>query len=105
MENQNNWSQCVCDALADFCGALSPCAIPGILEAIKNHEWVKVAWLIIQAGECTAEVEVIIPVLAFAAVTCLFSESGEDLTPAQQEILNREIKKVMDREIEKMKRK
>lgn len=91
---ENNWADCVCDALADCCGALSPCAIPGLLNAIENHQWSKAAYLIIQAGECTLEIEVIVPVLAFASAACLLADAGFDLHPAQQDILDKEIERI-----------
>ncbi len=88
----NDWIQCVCDGLADFCGALSPCAIPGLIEAIKDHDWLKAATLVISAGECAAEIEVIIPVLAFASISCLFRAEGVPLSDKQLAVLDQRIK-------------
>lgn len=92
--SENSWTDCVCNTLADFCGALSPCAIPGLIEAIENHDWFKVATLIISAGECAAEIEIIIPVLAIAAVTCLLDNEGHPLDLDQVKVLEEVVKRL-----------
>jgi len=93
----NGWSKCVCNALADFCGAVSPCAIPGLLEAIERHDWLKAAQIIISAGECAAEIEVIIPVLAASAIACLLDDAGQPLTAAQLRVLDEAIEQARNK--------
>ncbi len=70
----NSFVSCMCDKLGRLCGTATPCGIPGVEDAIRHHDWAKVAALVIQGGVCTILPPVIIAMLIASILGCIFGE-------------------------------
>ena len=86
-----NWIECVCKKLGQFCSFATPCGIPEVIEAIRKGDWGRVAVLVIQAGACAAAPLAIVGMLIAAAVVCTFggNMTEEELSKALQAELER----------------
>ncbi len=74
MIEPNSFVSCMCDHLGRLCGTATPCGIPGVEDAIRHHDWAKVAALIIQGGVCAILPPVIIAMLIASVLGCIFGE-------------------------------
>jgi len=73
-DTNKDFVKCMCDNLGRLCGTATPCGIPGVEDAIRHHDWAKVAALVIQGGVCAILPPVIIAMLIASVLGCIFGE-------------------------------
>lgn len=71
-----SWVGCVCDVIGDTCGAATPCGVPGVIDAIKEKDWAKVASLLILSGACGLAPAAIVAAAVAGSIKCSLSSEN-----------------------------